>query len=964
MINSELLSKANSGDFQSIIEVGNSYYFGIDGEQDYKKAYLYYTKAFSSDPRNAELNNQLGLCFMNGYGVAENKTKGFAFFKAGAAFGSASAKYNLADAYFKGNGVETNPSLGLENMKAAAASGAVQAMLDLAYRYDSGDGVEENAESAFTYFKQAADMGDTDALFNLGICYSKGKGTVLDASAAVDCWEKAAENGNVLSEYQVGLCYKDGFGVDCDLRKAASWFKRCIDNGSESGFSEYISCMFIPGGSPDEETNEALNYLINASNSGVVEATYQLAQIYSLGEYVEQNKELAYKLWAKAGNGGYALSSRMVGLCCRDGDGTAKSIEKAMGWFQQALFQGDGTSAYLMGMEYYSGDVVVKDHKKAFENFMVASQHGNQDANYYLGQLCENGEGIEHDNHEAFEYYTKAADAGCVNAYPEKARFHFNGLGGAEKNPEIALKLLEKAYDCGCKDAGNQIVDYFYDNDITGIDEELCYNLNSKLANDGYSDAQYNMSDIYRKGIFVPVDYEKSIEWAKIAADNGSILAACDMGHHYFIESNYAEAIKYWEIASPHNILAQTNLGMLLLENIADLKNVPKGIALLTDAANHNFPKAQHELGLCYVNGDGVPKDIQKAFSLFEAAANQDYMDSYAVMGYLYSDGVQCPKNPQKAIEYLTKAAEAGRLDACSKLGMIYYLGELVPANLDRAVYYTKLTLADANYCGYYESKFFLGVLYTDQKKYSDAFNCYLDAARHEHPNAQYELSRCYFDGMGVDRDYKESKYWLQKAIENGVPGLEQALKDVDVMVQRDEMLKKAPVTRYNGSPSIKESDLWDIYSSIDIANGNDLTFEIIEEELTLCSAEYGLPLAIGYGEIKYGGLFNSEVGDCLVIANPDHLNDYFKFAISITYKGNHAYVKVQSFGHSTQMEKADKIEYNKQDRKGKETAYKVGSLIGGAIHYIGFSKEKLMEEQQYYQLVIDAIKTVFGVVE
>lgn len=51
-------------------------------------------------------------------------------------------------------------------------------------------------------------------------------------------------------------------------------------------------------------------------------------------------------------------------------------------------------------------------------------------------------------------------------------------------------------------------------------------------------------------------------------------------------------------------------------------------------------------------------------------------------------------------------------------------------------------------------------------------------------------------------------------------------------------------------------------------------------------------------------------------------------------------------------MDKFARAEYAKQDRRGKDMSYKIGSMIGSGIRNIGKSKQKLEAEQNYYDAV------------
>ena len=112
---------------------------------------------------------------------------------------------------------------------------------------------------------------------------------------------------------------------------------------------------------------------------------------------------------------------------------------------------------------------------------------------------------------------------------------------------------------------------------------------------------------------------------------------------------------------------------------------------------------------------------------------------------------------------------------------------------------------------------------------------------------------------------------------------------------------------------------------------------------------------------MKSGGLFNSTVEDCIVLYHPEHRNDYFKFCIRVGRQGTYAFVSVNDFGQSKQMAKAERAEFAKQDRKGKPMSYKMGSIIGAGIANIGKSKQKLEEEQMYYQCVFDIFDEIIA---
>lgn len=159
----------------------------------------------------------------------------------------------------------------------------------------------------------------------------------------------------------------------------------------------------------------------------------------------------------------------------------------------------------------------------------------------------------------------------------------------------------------------------------------------------------------------------------------------------------------------------------------------------------------------------------------------------------------------------------------------------------------------------------------------------------------------------------------------------------------------------------IKADILREFRPVVRFKDGNDITLQTVQEAIKDCAQGMGIPVAFYAEQVKSGGLFNSSVEDCIVMYHPEHQNDYFKFCIRVSHQGTYAFVSVNDFGQSKQMAKADRAEFAREDRKGKPMSYKVGSLIGSGLANIGKSKQKLEEEQMYYQCVFDVFEEIIS---
>lgn len=159
----------------------------------------------------------------------------------------------------------------------------------------------------------------------------------------------------------------------------------------------------------------------------------------------------------------------------------------------------------------------------------------------------------------------------------------------------------------------------------------------------------------------------------------------------------------------------------------------------------------------------------------------------------------------------------------------------------------------------------------------------------------------------------------------------------------------------------IKADNLREFRPSVRYKDGSGITLQTVQNAIKDCAQQMGILVAFTSDQVKSGGLFNSSVEDCIVMYHPEHENDYFKFCIRVNRQGTYAFVSVNDFGQSKQMAKANRADFAKQDRQGKDMSYKVGSMVTQGIMNIGKSKQKLEEEQMYYQCIFDIFDDIIS---
>ena len=98
---------------------------------------------------------------------------------------------------------------------------------------------------------------------------------------------------------------------------------------------------------------------------------------------------------------------------------------------------------------------------------------------------------------------------------------------------------------------------------ITPTKDEVWMRYAFRLAAEqGNSEAQYNLGRIYRYGHGVAQDYKEAVKWYQLAAEQGNAEAQYNFGRMYRygqgVEKNFDEACRLNKLASDQgNVIAQ-----------------------------------------------------------------------------------------------------------------------------------------------------------------------------------------------------------------------------------------------------------------------------------------------------------------------------------------------------------------------------------------------------------------------
>ncbi len=378
----------------------------------------------------------------------------------------------------------------------------------------------------------------------------------------------------------------------------------------------------------------------------------------------------------------------------------------------------------------------------------VSADKNNPQAQYELGMRHLNGEGIEKNKDKAIEHITRAAILGHEQAY----------------------KQLEKLLEYESDDVPIEYLS-LKDSDLRMLAEE---------KNDRY--AQSMMGDRYGQNIFdgtwkAP---KKAFYWYKKSAEQGFAKAQRKLSNCYLLgmgtPKDTKEAVKWMQKAVEQNSsMAQYEMGLMLIRGDGVPKSYKKAAVLIKKAAVRGVVMARVILGLMHVHGDGVEKNYQEAIYWFKKAEMLTTSAQYNV-GVMYRDGLGVHRDRQKAIRAFN-AASKGKDEYAQKAKQALIELKNTPIPISPGTEQLPPPppfdlIKPIAHNGNAEAQFQLGRCYSQgigtTKNEMLAHEWFKKSAEQGHAIAQYNLATSYLKGLGVKANEDKAREWYKKSAEQG----------------------------------------------------------------------------------------------------------------------------------------------------------------------------------------------------
>lgn len=196
------------------------------------------------------------------------------------------------------------------------------------------------------------------------------------------------------------------------------------------------------------------------------------------------------------------------------------------------------------------------------------------------------------------------------------------------------------------------------------------------------------------------------------------------------------------------------------------MREIMQDLEFLEWAAEYEHNRAaMFLLATKYYYGDGVAQDAVRAVEYLKRSAELGDIESAQLLAIAYRDGEGIKQDYEKCVKWFLVAANAGLTDSMYSLFLRYKNGQGVQQSINQAMNW----LIRASNAGHSISQRILGecYYYGDNGLPEDkrlAYEYCLQSAQQGDAEGCYRTGLAFLDGVVVERNLEQAKYFLRKA--------------------------------------------------------------------------------------------------------------------------------------------------------------------------------------------------------
>jgi len=334
-----------------------------------------------------------------------------------------------------------------------------------------------NIKDALHWIKKAQNHKNEDSLLKLAYMLLKHSIISLDQKAAA-ILHQAAKLQSGQAAYKLANLYKTGIGVNVNLKHSIKWLKKAATLGHINAQIDYAKVLL------EMDSDQATSWLLSSSISNKSTSLMNIALHRSItsSQFSTSQK---IKLLSRAHDlGNLKASSYLVKYLIPFKPKTALEIAKT------AVKTGESIDLYQYAILLEPHAKTDKQIRKVVDLYRRAADQNHSSALYKLGNILLKHPNLSLSSKEAFSSISRAAKLGIADAQFQLGNWLQYGISSQfkqlDKNPKMALKWYLKA------------------------------------ANQGHSEASYEIGLFHEHGIATSINLKKATKWYKIAKKYGS----------------------------------------------------------------------------------------------------------------------------------------------------------------------------------------------------------------------------------------------------------------------------------------------------------------------------------------------------------------------------------------------------------------------------------------------------------
>lgn len=595
---------------------------------------------------------------------------------------------------------------------------------------------EKNIEGAIRHWKELADSGHLQAMINMAQVYAVKQDSKNSAEWLKEIQKREAELNDEQKKKVVSIC-----------NFWQSYYKMAETHNK--GIALY----------KENNYTEAIKYLQNSAENGMLLSQRVLAKIYLDSEFDGANEDEAYK-WIEVSaemgdmNAQYRLGKRHI-----YGFGKVHNPEKGLKWISVSAKQGNPDAEYELASLYFDGLKVDQDLEQAYELCKSAKEHGVEKANELLNKIEESLAFLNNKEKAEMEYELgmneekKGNFNDAMNHYTRVTELCGPGDSvGMKVGALAAIRMVLHISDIIINDRNHKDIDKF----ITLMNHYGFYAIwHSRRGFSELSDGVNNYcSAVENEG---KVTIVQLLEKYQYSADEGFAPAAFHVARLYLggteAEVNRKTAKKYLEqvIQSSEAEMRMGKRAKEQLRVINHLEECLTGVEKLIGISQED-PKwnGTEYLGTILKNYKYLTQEEREMIEKVVWGAN--YLDIQITKRDYYYREAEKSKNKEET----QKWKELGDKEA-EKIEALFEFVKKASYNID--INEAKMMFMQMNY--------------------SEAFKIYSEYAEEGDAYSQYMVGLLLIEGKGVAKNKEEGIQWLKKAAAQGDENAQKVLAKI-----------------------------------------------------------------------------------------------------------------------------------------------------------------------------------------